>query len=70
MATMVALSLLCGCVAGFAAYICAYDHAFPTQGKRAARQAAKRAIPFPFLYFCVLGFIVSFVLPILARRYA
>ena len=69
MATMVALSLLCGCVAGLAAYLCAYDHAFPTQGRREARRLAKRAIPFPFLYFMGLGLIVTFLLPILIENF-
>lgn len=66
---MVALSLLCGSVAGLAAYICAYEHAFPTNGRREARRLAKRAIPFPFLYFCGLGLVVSYLVPYLIDRY-
>ena len=69
MGALVAVSLLCGCAAGLAAYICAYDHVFPTQGKREARRQAKRAIPLPFLYFACLGLFVSFMLPIFIREF-
>ncbi len=60
---MLALATLCGCLAGFASWACAYDRAFPTRGRREARRLAKRAIPFPFAYFFVLAVIVNFVTP-------
>ena len=65
MATMVALATLCGCIAGFAAWACAYDRMFPTRGRQEARRLAKRAIPFPFVYFFCLAVIVNFVTPYL-----
>lgn len=63
-----ALSGLCGCVAGIAAYVVAYEHAFMSVGRREARRLAMRAMPGPFAYFLCLGLILSFLLPYLARR--
>lgn len=63
-----ALSGLCGCVAGLAAYVVAYEHAFMSSGRREARRQALRAMPGPFVYFVCLGLILSFLLPFLARQ--
>jgi hypothetical protein len=68
MVPLVALSCVCACVAGFAAWACAYDRAFPVMGRNEARRLALRAIPGPFSYFLVLGLIVSFLLPWLVKQ--
>lgn len=68
MMALFVLSGLCGCVAGVAAYVVAYEHAFMSQGRHGARRLALRAIPGPFVYFVCLGLVISFVLPYLARQ--
>lgn len=67
LATMFGVAMLCGSIAGFSAWVCAYDRWFPTRGKHEARQLAKRAIPIPFLYFFVLAVIVNFMTPYLLQ---
>ncbi|MGQ0464229.1 MAG: hypothetical protein ACT4QG_02800 [Sporichthyaceae bacterium] len=67
MATMLALALLCGSIAGLSAWVCAYDRMFPTSGRREARRQAKKAIPIPFLYFFVLAVLVNFLTPYFIR---
>jgi hypothetical protein len=62
---MLGVAMLCGTIAGFAAWVCAYDRWFPTRGRREARQLAKRAVPFPFLYFFGLAVLVNFLTPYL-----
>lgn len=69
MLPLLALSALAGCLAGASAYVIAYEHAFSSKGRRAARRLALRAVPGPFVYFVCLGLVVSFLLPILVRNF-
>ncbi len=68
MVALFALSLISGFVAGMAAYVVAYEHAFMSAGRREARRIAWRAVPGPAGYFMGLGLVLSFLLPFLADR--
>jgi prepilin signal peptidase PulO-like enzyme (type II secretory pathway) len=62
------LSVVAGFVAGIVAFVCAYERACLTGNRRQARKLAWQATPGPFLFYLVLGVVISISLPYIVNR--
>jgi hypothetical protein len=68
MKSLVGLSVAFGLLAASVSYIFAYDRARLTGSRRQARRLALNATPGPFLFYLVLGLVVSFAVPYFIER--
>jgi len=68
MKSLVALSVACGLLAASLCYVFAYDRARLTGSRRQARRQALNATPGPFLFYLMLGLLISFALPYFLRH--
>ncbi|HEY2833366.1 MAG TPA: hypothetical protein VGJ14_13150 [Sporichthyaceae bacterium] len=65
---LLALSFIAACIAGVVSYVVAYDRAWAAGSRHQARKLALRATPGPFVYYLVLGVLVSVIAPHFVHR--
>jgi hypothetical protein len=68
MLSLFALSVVAGFVAGIVAFVCAYERACLTGSRSQAKKIALQATPGPFLFYLVLGVVISVTLPYILNR--
>jgi hypothetical protein len=66
---LMALSFIAACIAGVVSYVVAYDRAWASGSRHKARKLALRAAPGPFVYYLVLGVLVSVIAPHFVHRH-